>query len=380
MQNYDQFSASHSSLGYDYQIRLALLKAFELNLNDSIYVETRDDVEILKKDKRLFLSLKHKKEGNKLTNLSLDFWKSVNIWIDRYITTNDSQFYLITTETISSDSLLNYFNIENKTVISDEILTLMLKKLNETKNKLIIGIKNKLNDLTKTQIHDFFNRITICPGSIRIIDIPNKIKHTYLTAANIDHIDSIYERLEGWWFNTVINCMSNNWKEIISKSIIIRKINEINEEYFTDALPILFEDITVESFDIQNYLENNYSFVKKVKEIDLKSRQIDKCILDYYRATNERINWIRSALINLDELERYERLLIDEWERFKDNIYDETETYSKIELIQFGKDIFSWAQDNHFQIRPKVTQKYISRGTFHILADDEKNIIYWLPR
>lgn len=110
MQNYDQFSASHSSLGYDYQIRLALLKAFELNLNDSIYVETRDDVEILKKDKRLFLSLKHKKEGNKLTNLSLDFWKSVNIWIDRYITTNDSQFYLITTETISSDSLLNYFN------------------------------------------------------------------------------------------------------------------------------------------------------------------------------------------------------------------------------------------------------------------------------
>ena len=36
---------------------------------------------------------------------------------------------------------------------------------------------------------------------------------------------------------------------------------------------------------------------------------------DYYRAFNQRASWVRNNLLYIDELDKYERRLIDEWER-----------------------------------------------------------------
>ncbi|MCU4709989.1 ABC-three component system protein [Acinetobacter pittii] len=376
----DEFSASSSSLGYEYQIRYALLKALESEMEDLIFIETLDDIEIKNNGSQRFLSLKHKKEGNYLTDLSVDFWKSMNIWLKRYQDSEKGTFYLITTENISPTSFLINFSHENKKNIDQKLIEEIEIKLNTSKNPIIKNVFEEFKKLSIIEKKDLLSRITIINSSQRITEIPNRIKKTYLTAAQINRIDDIYERLEGWWYNKVIEGMANNWKDLITKKIVILKINKINEEYFSDSLPLLYSDFEMEETDIEKHLEEDYIFVSKVRDINLKKRQISKCIIDFYKATNERNEWIKKTLISAEEINKFEKTLIDEWERFKDNIYDEDITIPHEDLIEIGKKIFHWAQESNFNIKTKVTEKYISRGTFHIIADDIKERIYWLPK
>jgi len=81
----DQFSAGEQGLGYLYQPRLALLQLLQLPENTSVFVEKDDDLDFVDiGGKKTLASLKHKAEGERLTNLSTDFWKSVRIWLTRY--------------------------------------------------------------------------------------------------------------------------------------------------------------------------------------------------------------------------------------------------------------------------------------------------------
>lgn len=80
-----QFSAAEPGLGYIYQSRYALLRMFDLPEDCEVYIERNDDVEFVLADGRATLgSLKHKAVGDRLSDLSVDFWKSVRVWVNYY--------------------------------------------------------------------------------------------------------------------------------------------------------------------------------------------------------------------------------------------------------------------------------------------------------
>jgi hypothetical protein len=81
----DKFSASEQGLGYLYQPRFALLHLLQLPEDTSVFVEKDDDLDFVDHGgKKTLGSLKHKATGERLTDLSIDFWKSVRIWLTRY--------------------------------------------------------------------------------------------------------------------------------------------------------------------------------------------------------------------------------------------------------------------------------------------------------
>ena len=57
---------------------------------------------------QILTSLKHKEEDDRVTNLSVDFWKSVRIWLERYHAdgkmTSTLRFFLVTTATVAETS------------------------------------------------------------------------------------------------------------------------------------------------------------------------------------------------------------------------------------------------------------------------------------
>src|ERR1035441_4874894 len=74
----DRFSAREQGLGYLYQPRFALLQMLQLPEQTSVFIEKDDDLDFVDVDGRKALgSLKHKAPGERLTDLSTDFWKSV---------------------------------------------------------------------------------------------------------------------------------------------------------------------------------------------------------------------------------------------------------------------------------------------------------------
>ena len=114
---------------------------------------------------------------------------------------------------------------------------------------------------------------------------------------------------------------------------------------------------------------------------------IRNAILDYYRAFEQRSEWAREHLLFLGEIEDYEDRLVDEWSRYRDVVFEELdEDTAEDVLLRAGKELYRWAdqQSGNYEslrVRARVTEPYVTRGSFHILADAAPEPrVFWHPR
>jgi hypothetical protein len=323
----DQYSAGKQGLGYIYQPRFALLKLFQLPESTSLLIEKDDDLDFLEiNGVKTLGSLKHKAEGDRLTDLSTDFWKSVRIWLARYDRDGrceaNLRFFLFTTSTVSEASFLRRFRPDSSAQ-PDELASLSQlasDALAKSESELIGSIAFEFRRLSEEEREDFLSRIAIFDSSPRIVNVPSIIKDQHMRGILRDRRDAIFERLEGWWNDTVVKLLSGERKEAIYGYEVSDKLSAIADEYKSDNFPITFrgkappEEIDAES--------DPRLFVIQLREIGIGSNRIRNAILDYYRAFEQRSAWARENLLVAGEMEEYESRLVDEWSRFRDVVFE----------------------------------------------------------
>jgi hypothetical protein len=388
----DKFSAGEQGLGYLYQSRLALLRLLELPENTAVFLEKDDDLDFVDSDgSKSLASLKHKADGDHLTDLSTDFWKSVRIWLVRYKrdgrSVSNLRFFLFTTSTVPDTSFLKGF-LPTQADGGDETRTLAEQAdeaLSRSKSGLIGGIADEFNELTPTERQDFLARILILDGSPRIEDIPEAIKDRHMRSIRREHRIAVFERLEGWWNDEVIKQLTSSRDEGIFGYEVSDKLSALAEEYKLDNLPITFRG--KEPAGEIDTGSDPRTFVVQLREIGITSSRIRNAILDYYRAFEQRSQWVRENLLVSGEVESYEDRLIDEWKRFRDVVFEELDGNSAEHVLQqAGRELYKWAdlQSGNIEslrIRTRVTEPYVTRGSFHILADaTPEPRVYWHPR
>lgn len=386
----DKFSAREQALGYIYQPRLALHRLLELPENTSVFLEKDDDLDFVDKDgNKSLASLKHKAVGDHLTDLSTDFWKSVRIWLVRYKrdgrSASNLRFFLFTTGTVPEASFLKGF-LPTQASMGDETLTEQAEEtLGKSKSDFIGNIAKEFNELTLTEKQDFLARVLIFDSNPRIEDIPETIKDRHMRSIRREHRNSVFERLEGWWNDTVIKQLTGDKEEGILGFEVSDKLFALSEEYKLDNLPITFRGKEpAGEIDTEN---DPRTFVVQLREIGIASSRIRNAILDYYRAFEQRSEWARTNLLVSGEIEDYEDRLVDEWSRYRDVVFEELDEKSAEDvLLHAGKELYKWAdqQSGNYEslrIRAGVTEPYVTRGSFHILADAAPAPkVYWHPR
>jgi hypothetical protein len=387
----DKFSAGEQGLGYIYQARFALLQLLQLSEDTAIFMEKDDDLDFVDNwGGKSLASLKHKAIGDRLTDLSTDFWKSVRIWLTRYkrdgrITSN-LRFFLFTTGTVSDTSFLKRF-LSTQTGMGDEIITLAeqaAEVLSKTSSKLIGGIAKEFNELASTEKQDFLARILILDNSPRIEDIPETIKDRHMRSIRREHRDSLFERLEGWWNDATIKLLTGTRDAGIYGYEVSDKLSALSEEYKLDNLPITFRGkVPADAIDTES---DPRAFVVQLREIGISSSRIRNSILDYYRAFEQRSEWARENLLVSGEIEDYEDRLIDEWSRYRDVVLEELDENSVEDVLrEAGRELYKWAdqQSGNYEslrIRARVIEPYVTRGSFHILANaTPEPRVYWHP-
>lgn len=388
----DKYSASEQGLGYIYQPRLALLRLLELSENTVVVLEKDDDLDFVDKDGwKSLASLKHKVIGDRLTDLSTDFWKSVRIWLARYKrdgrSTSSLRFFLFTTGTVSDTSFLKAFlQVQSGAGYETKTLAEQAEEaLSKSKSDLIGDIAKEFNELTFTERQDFLSRILILDGSPRIEDIPGIIKDKHMRSIRRENRNAVFERLEGWWNDEVIKQLTGNREEGIFGFEVSDKLSALSEEYKLDNLPITFRgkepagEIDIES--------DPRTFVVQLREIGISSSRIRNAILDYYRAFEQRSEWARESLLVSGEIEDYEDRLANEWCRYRDVVFEDLDEASAEDVLQrAGKELYKWAEQQSgniesLRIRARVSEPYVTRGSFHILADTAPEPrVYWHPR
>jgi len=388
----DQYSAGEQGLGYIYQSRFALLELLRLPESTSVLIEKDDDLEFLDKNGVKTLgSLKHKAVGNRLTDLSIDFWKSVRIWLVRYNRDRRSEaslhFFLFTTSTVSESSFLHDFLLDplSKGDAATPLSQLVDEALAKTRSKLIKAVAQEFRKLSDNERDDFLSRIVIFDGSPRIDDIPSIIKDQHMRSIQRDFRDAIFQRLEGWWNDTVVNLLCGKRTEAIYGFEVSDKLSAFADEYKSDNLPITFRGkVPIGEIDAES---DPRLFVVQLREIGITSSRIRNAILDYYRAFEQRSAWARENLLMSDEMEEYEDRLVDEWGRFRDVVFEHlTEESADEVLLKAGQALYRWADlesgnSSTLRIRQRVTEPYVVRGGFHILANIRPlPRVYWHPR
>lgn len=376
------FSAAEPGLGYIFQSRFALLKALDLPEDDAIYLERNDDVEFVSTDKRLSLaSLKHKAKGDRLSDLSVDFWKSVRIWVTHYKESgrlgSDAQFLLFSTATISPESFLNMF-VES-TSDDEARANAAQTALEKSESSEVAKAKTELADLTREERGDFYGRITIFAQTPRITEIPALID-TRLRTVRREHRALLFERLEGWWSDLVIKVLTGERKGPIKVQEVSDKLAALADEYKADNLPITLRAAVPAEADVHG---DNRRFVQQLRALDLPEGRIRNAIVDYYRAFAQRSSWARENLLVSGEIDDYEARLVEEWAHYKEIACENlTEESANDVCIAAGRELYKWAEmeTDHLRIRERVTEPFVVRGTFHILANMEPSPkVHWHP-
>lgn len=221
----------------------------------------------------------------------------------------------------------------------------------------------------------------IFADQVRIDDIPALIDGRLRTVRREFRTD-LFERLEGWWNGLVISRLAEGSKEPIRVQDVSDKLAAIADEYKSDNLPITFRN-RVPSGGVHPRTDDRV-FVEQLRALELPEDRIQYAILDYYRAFEQRSSWARESLLVSGEIEEYEDRLASEWGRFRSIICERITHESTEEACQnAGRELYLWAetQTSDLRIRSRVTEQYVVRGAFHILANvTPAPRVHWHPR
>ena len=377
------FSAQESGLGYLYQARYALWLLLDGPEEQEVVLETLDDI-VLSQDgtPRDLLQTKHNTVPARLTDASTPLWKTLRIWSTHIkggvIQVPPTTLTLITTAEAPTNSVAAALRPGRERDCA-AALDRLREVAQTSKNEALEAGFAAFSDLTDDQQVRLVEAIHILDNSPDISDTGDKIRDRIRAAVDRQNRDALFERLEGWWFGKVVDQLRADRPAPVPGFEVYDKLRAIAEQFGPNALPIDYLDARPDSIDAQT---DNRTFVRQLRAIEVGLTRIEKAILDYYRAFEQRSRWAREELLVGDEVESYERRLIDEWERLAAALTEELDgAASEIELKKVGRQIFNWMEQTaDLRIRPNVSELYVMRGSFHILANKPAPSVWWHPK
>jgi hypothetical protein len=375
------FEATASALGYAFQFRYSLAHALDLfkeSVEWTIAIEAGDDVDKSGPTGRELTQLKQRAPGTRLTNASIDLWKTIRIWSLALGNPNfdlaTSKLFLVTTAEVSPGSVAKLLQAGDG---RDEAAALSL--LEETAQTSTNEANKKSYEafmaLSLADRKALLEKIEIVPKTLDIFALRKRLESAAALAVHRGHTDRFLHRLEGWWFERCLEVLDNPGSTI-SGVLFDEFYTETRDGFRPDQLHI---DPDVVDLEPAPTAFDGRVFVQQLGLVGIAKRRLDLAIRDYLRASTQRSRWVRDQVLRVGELALYERRLRGEWEiQFARMCDDLPDTCEALEKVSAGKNLYGWAEGFlHIPIRLGCNEPFVTRGTFHHLAD--RKTVGWHP-
>ena len=372
--------ASEQMVGYLYQVRYALaLLLDDDNYNSQISIEKFDDVAFTDGNTPIeCIQLKHHVKAGNLTDKSTDLWRTLKVWLDAVSKSPDmvkgTRFLIITTASAPNNTVASLLRKENGLKRDADMVDALYKKLKDICTESESQSNKKFYEaflaVDEKLAKDLIKKIYILDNASNIIDVEKSIRKQVRFSCNRKYEDKVMERLEGWWYRKAIEGLCSDVPIFISQDQVRSYIVSTGQEYAENNLPIDIFDLGDGQSD--ELSADDKIFYQQLKLICLGNRRLKVSVTDYYRAFNQRASWVRNNLLYIDELEKYERRLIDEWEHEFAIMADELEESPNLtedEKVKAGKKLLAKMEEKDIRIREKCQEAFVMRGSYHILAD-----------
>ncbi|MGG1314168.1 ABC-three component system protein [Cohnella laeviribosi] len=382
----DVFSAVEQLAGYFYQVRYSLLLLLQDDEDREMILEQLDDVEFEKEGTpQELLQFKHhvKRKGG-LSDRSTDLWKTIRIWATRVqdgqIDINRTSLTLITTSVADPDSIVGAIKYRSRPMVTlvQQLTDIAKAGGNETNKEayhafLALSPENRLK---------LVQAITIADGAPLVQELSGAIERELRNAALPNQRSKFRHQLEGWWLERALRSLSNENEKVIARNELEIVLQEIRDGYKRESLP-LYQEIVNDVDVSEQFISQSQSrtYIRQLELLHLSEESKKTAIKDYYRAYEHRSRWLREDLLGVMELPRYDKELTDEWKRLYDIMMEDLPQSANDEVKRAeGKALYRWASTKAFvrmPSRPEWSHAFLTRGSYHMLADELK--VGWMP-
>lgn len=380
-----KFSAPGALLGYLYQCRVGLLWTLrhiraQGYSEFAVVIEGLDDV-VFESDAgvtELLQTKHHISRHGDLTDSSVDLWKTLRVWCEAWSDGSlpaDSALYLVTTVTAGSGLAASYlrpFGERDSQAAGSRLRSIARLRGNSSNWPAYDAFMR----LTEEEQSFLVASIVVLDGAATIDHLDEEIASELTWAVEASKRTPLRERLEAWWLGRVIGHLVSSQQAPILSAEVSAQVDDLREQFKRDNLPI-DDDILDAEVDFLDYQER--LFVRQLGLIDIVGKGVLFAIKDFYRAYEQRSRWVREDLLLVGDLTRYEKQLVEAWERRFEVMRrrlgaDASEDSKK----QAAQAVYEWVElEASIPIRPQCTDPFVTRGSFHLLADELK--VGWHP-
>jgi hypothetical protein len=240
-----QFSAADPSLGYLYQIRLALLwtlRRLKTAPDFLVGIETIDDVtfETTGGDPTDLLQSKHHRTGaGSLTDASPDLWKTLRIWFEGHasgIIPATTNLYLVTTGTAPDGAAASHLRAYYRDVAAAQ-RALDVTASSSTSQANAAAYQAYLAASLSERVA-ILGRVVVLDAAPSVTDLDGELRQEIHWAAGRERHSAFLERLEGWWFQRVLRQLAGATAERIGSVELETQMSHLREQFKQEALPI----------------------------------------------------------------------------------------------------------------------------------------------
>ncbi|MCM1950391.1 hypothetical protein NC315_34230 [Streptomyces sp. G2] len=372
--------ASSSALGYLFQAQLALLELLrgsEQRPDGAISLELHDDVAWEENGSPVdLLQVKHHIRGVRtLGDKDDDVWRTIKSWMDTHDPgdADGPWLTLVTTQQARKGSAMAALRSPGRDpAVALDLLTAAAQESaaqnTEESRKAFLGLSGPARAV-------FVQRMRVVDGSPTIDDLDAEVRTKLRAVLPHGHADSFMRQLWAWWYEQTVEMLQKRHTSV-SVNRLMQRVSRIRDDYTSDRLPTLLQE---EDFTEEAAKElADACFVHQIRWVGA-SRQLDKALIDYYRAYNQTIAWLEDDLVDLDELSRFEKGLADEWKRDFDWMLDDLgDDATESDQRKAGHALLRKALDQtRYKVRERYDEAFFSRGKHHELAD--RGRIGWHP-
>jgi hypothetical protein len=380
-----QFSAADSTLGYLYQVRVALwwsLRKLRAGTEFAVSLETLDDVafEPTGRPEELLQTKHHQSRQADLTDASPDLWKSLRVWFETFKdkpVLPGTSLHLLTTATAASGSAAAYLRIAERNM--DAALALLESTAQTSRNQDNAAAYRAFQSASSAVRKSILDCVVVIDAAAPIAALDDELRQEVFWAVERKHQLTFLQYMEGWWFRRVVKqLLGISRGDRILSAEVEAEMSDLRERFKHDSLPIADDLLAFTPDKALIAVHEDSQFVRQLQLVNAGRLRITAAIRDYCRAFEQRSRWLRDKLLMVGELDKYEKRLVEEWELVFAAMQDEIgEAAAERAKQEAARELLQWAERTLYPIRPAVSEPFVCRGSFHILADDLR--VGWHP-
>lgn len=370
----DLHNAGPNAVGYLHQTRWALVELLRSGPDRpdaSISLELYDDIawDQAGSPTELLQVKHHQGSSRSLTDRATDVWKTLKVWMDT-ISVGDADgpgLVLVTTQVAASGSAMEALRATDRNV--DAALGVLEAVAREEGAQATRAARQEFLVLSPSERRTFLHRIYVADCSPHAENVQVSVRRCLQWTLPPGHEDFFLAMVWNWWDGQALNLLQGRM-DSLDVGAAHAAIAEIRDQFTRENLPTLVHLSDVDEDAIAER-HRMHPFVQQMRWVAYPPRNLQKAIIDYYRACTQAVRWLDEDLVGVDELERFELELVDEWERefewMLDGLDEDADENAK---QQAGKALLrTLLGETRVNVRARYNDPFFARGQRHALAD-----------